>query len=64
MEWGFLEGVSQLALGQEFSLQWIPNKAQLFIDIRYQEVLLEKKYLPDFICYDKVIVEIKAISTL
>jgi len=61
---GFLEAVYQEALGREFSLQRIPNKAQPIIDILYKEVLLEKKYQPDFICYDEVIVEIKAVSSL
>ncbi len=61
---GFLEAVYQEVLGREFSLQRIPNKAQPIIDIRYKGVLLEKKYQPDFICYDEVIVEIKAISSL
>ena len=61
---GFLEAVYQEALGREFSLQRIPNKAQPIIDILYKGVLLEKKYQPDFICYDEVIVEIKAVSSL
>ncbi len=61
---GFLEAVYQKALGREFSLQRIPNKAQPIIDILYKGVLLEKKYQPDFICYDEVIIEIKAISAL
>ena len=61
---GFLESVYQEALGLEFSLHRIPNKAQPIIDILYKGALLEKKYQPDFICYDEVIVEIKAISSL
>ena len=61
---GFLEAVYQEALGREFSLQRIPNKAQPVIDILYKGVLLEKKYQPDFVCYEAVIVEIKAISEL
>ena len=61
---GFLESVYQEALGREFSLQRIANKAQPIIDILYKGVLLEKKYQPDSICYDEVIVEIKAISSL
>ena len=61
---GFLEGVYQEALGREFGLQRIPNKAQPIIDILYKGVLLEKKYQPDFVCYKEIIVEIKAISSL
>ena len=61
---GFLEAVYQEALGREFSLQRIPNKAQPIIDILYKGVILEKKYQSDFVCYDEIIVEIKAISSL
>jgi len=61
---GFLEAVYQEALGREFSIQGIPNKAHPIIEILYKGVLLEKKYQPDFVCYKEVIVEIKAISGL
>ena len=61
---GFLEAVYQEALGREFGLKGIPNKAQPIIDIVYKGVLLEKKYQPDYVCYEEVIVEIKAIAGL
>ena len=56
--------MNQEAFGREFSLQRIPNKPQPIIDILYKGVLLEKKYQPDFICDDEVIVEIKALAEL
>ena len=61
---GFLEAVYQEALGREFSIQGIPNKAQPIIDISYKGVTLEKKYQPDYVCYEEIIVEIKAVSSL
>lgn len=61
---GFLEAVYQEALGREFTTQGIPFEAQPVIDIKYKGEPLEKKYQPDFICYDEVIIEIKAISGL
>jgi GxxExxY protein len=61
---GFLEAVYQEALGREFKTQGIPNRSQPVIEIRYKGKPLEKKYQPDFICYDEVIIEIKAISSL
>ena len=61
---GFLEAVYQEALGREFNVQRIPNRAQPIIEILYKGVTLEKKYQPDFVCYDEVIIEIKAISNL
>ena len=61
---GFLEAVYQEALEREFTIQRIPFKAQPIIQIRYKEQLLNKTYQPDFISYDEVIVEIKAITSL
>jgi len=61
---GFLEAVYQEALQKEFVTQGIPFKAQPAIEIRYKGEPLEKKYQPDYICYDEVIIEIKAISAL
>ena len=61
---GFLEGVYQEALGIEFRVQGIPYKAQPVVEISYKGEPLEKKYQPDFICFDDVIVEIKALEHL
>jgi GxxExxY protein len=61
---GFLEAVYQEALEKEFTDQIIPFKAQPIVGIFYKGKPLEKKYQPDFICYDEVITEIKAMSVL
>ena len=61
---GFLEGVYQEALGREFTGQEIPFKSQPTIQISYKGQLLDKTYQPDFVCYEEIIVEIKAISSL
>ena len=61
---GFLEPVYQEALAIEFKMQGIPYKKQQVIGIMYKGKPLEKKYQPDFLCYDEVIVEIKALSGL
>ena len=61
---GFLEGVYQEALVIEFGVQGIPYKAQPVVEILYKGKPLEKKYQPDFICFDDVIVEIKALEHL
>ena len=52
---GFLEAVYQEALGREFIYQEIPFKFQPVIEIKYKGKPLDKKYQPDFICYDEVI---------
>jgi len=61
---GFLEAVYQEALGREFGSHEIPYKSQPVIEIFYKGKPLNKVYQPDYICYEQVIVEIKAIGTL
>lgn len=61
---GFLEAVYQEALEREFIIQRIPFKSQPIVEITYKGRPLNKTYQPDFVCYDEVIVEIKAISSL
>ena len=61
---GFLEAVYQEALEREFRIQGIPFKSQPVIRIVYKGKLLDKTYQPDFVCFDEVIVEIKAIAGL
>lgn len=61
---GFLEAVYQESLEMEFREQRIPYNVQPMVDIYYKGKLLEKKYQPDFICFDEVIVEIKALDRL
>ena len=61
---GFLEAVYQEALEKEFISQGVPFKSQPVIRIAYKGKPLEKTYQPDFVCFDEVIVEIKAISGL
>ncbi len=61
---GFLEAVYQEALNREFSAQEIPCKSQPTIQISYKGQPLDKTYQPDFVCFDEVIVEIKAINSL
>lgn len=61
---GFLEPVYQEALGREFINQEIPFKSQPVIQIVYKGRPLNKTYQPDFICYDAVIIELKALAEL
>ncbi len=61
---GFLEAVYQETLGIEFRSREIPFKSQPVVEILYKGKLLEKKYQPDFISFDEVIVEIKALDQL
>lgn len=61
---GFLEAVFQECLAIEFGLQGIPAKAQVPLALNYKGHALEQHYVADFICYGKVVVELKAVSHL
>jgi GxxExxY protein len=61
---GFLEPVYQEALEREFVMQIVPYKSQPIVEIKYKGKPLNKKYQPDFMCYEEIIVEIKALSGL
>lgn len=61
---GFLEAVYQESLEMEFGLQSMPAKSLVPISLTYKGRPLAKTYVADFICYDKVLVELKAVSAL
>ena len=61
---GFLEGVYQECLELEFIRQKIPFIAQQIITLEYKGTQLKQIYKPDFICYNKIILEIKALDKL
>ena len=61
---GFLEAVYQECLEREFARQQIPFVAQPEMMLHYKGNRLVQTYRPDFICFDLVIVELKAVSTL
>ena len=61
---GFLEPVYQESLEMELADQKIPFIAQKELELYYKKRKLRQKYIPDFVCYEKIIVEIKAVSAL
>ena len=61
---GFLEPVYQKALEIEFSLREINFEPQKRLQIFYKGIDLKKEYIPDFVCFDKIIIEIKALERL
>ena len=61
---GFLESVYQEALEIELSTRGIPFESQQQLYIRYKERQLKQQYKPDFVVYEKIIVEIKALDRL
>ena len=61
---GFLELVYQTALALEFQERTIPFKAEVALPIRYKGKLLTCGYRADFVCFEDIIIETKAISKL
>ena len=61
---GFLEAVYQECLEIELQLRGIPIVPQAELKLTYKGRTLKKTYQPDFACFDKIIVEIKAVSEL
>ncbi|RXK55758.1 GxxExxY protein [Oleiharenicola lentus] len=61
---GFLEAVYQECLEHEFDLQQLPAKSQVTLPLTYKGRKLKKTYEADFICFDRVLLEIKAVSKL
>ncbi len=61
---GFLEAVYQECLEIEFGLQNIPARLQFGLALSYKGHCLQQQYIPDFICFDKIIVELKAMTDL
>ena len=61
---GFLESVYQEALAIEFEHEGVPFEAEKEVRIFYSGVELKQTYKPDFFCYDGIIIELKAVSTI
>ena len=59
---GFLEAVYSEVLEKEFIKNNIPYKREVKLDLFFNGEKLDKKYKADFICFDNIILEIKAVS--
>ena len=60
--WGFTEPVYQECLSHEFIIQNVAFVAQPSIRMAYKGIELDQHFVPDFICFDKIILEIKAVT--
>jgi GxxExxY protein len=61
---GFLEPVYQECLGIEFAYLGIPAIAKPSLTLTYRGRILTQTYQPDYVCFEKIIVELKAASAL
>ncbi len=61
---GFLEAVYEEALAIELKRDGIPFREQLPLEISYRNQILRKHYVCDFLAFDAIVLEIKAIPQL
>ena len=61
---GFLEAVYQECLEYEFTDRSIPYASQQKLELKFKSRTLQSTYIPDFVCYEKIIVEIKGAPNL
>ena len=61
---GFVESVYQECMEIEFGDRLLLFKAQAELSLTYKGRPLKSKFKPDFICYDKIVLELKAVSGL
>ena len=61
---GFLEAVYQECLAIEFAAQGIPFEASPMLALTYKGQPLNQSYRPDFVCFGRIIVELKAVREL
>ena len=61
---GFLEPVYRECLAIEFEFRGIPSLSKPPQTLQYRRRTLVQTFSPDFLCYEKIILEIKAVSTL
>jgi len=61
---GFVEPVYQECLELELGMQEIAFRPQQQLRLHYKKKQLKQVYIPDFICFDQIVVEIKAVSRL
>ena len=61
---GFVEPVYQECMEVELRLQGVPYVPQKPLPLEYKGTPLRCKYEPDFVCYQKIILELKAVKEL
>nr|VFJ48714.1 MAG: GxxExxY protein [Candidatus Kentron sp. FW] len=61
---GFLESVYQECLEKELARRGIPFLSQPVLRLFYKGQPLDQTYKPDLLCYDTVVVELKALGEI
>ncbi|NNC88460.1 MAG: GxxExxY protein [Akkermansiaceae bacterium] len=61
---GFLEAVYQECLEIELGLRGVPFLPQPMLELEYKQRMLQAAYRPDLICFGKIVIEFKAVTSL
>jgi GxxExxY protein len=61
---GFTEPIYQECLKIELELRGIPFISQPILELEYKGTVLTQSFRPDFVCFDKIILEIKAVQSI
>jgi len=61
---GFIEAVYQECLEKEFIQRNIPFQSQVELKLEYKGEQLKQFYKPDFICFENIIIELKAVKEI
>jgi GxxExxY protein len=61
---GFLEAVYQEGLEVEFAGRGVPFETRRPLGLTYRGQRLRQTYVADFVCYDRIIVELKAVRVI
>lgn len=61
---GFLESVYQEALERELEIKEIPFQKQVKLAVKYNGLPMKKFFKADFLCFEKILLEIKAATFL
>lgn len=61
---GLSEEIYQQSLELELGLRGLPYRRKLQLQVYYKGALLDIKYVPDFVVYDRIVVELKSLSAL
>ena len=61
---GFLESVYQECVELELTDPEIPFSPQVQLNLKYRQHVLKSRYIPDAICYQQIVLELKALKEL
>jgi len=61
---GFLEIVYKDALEYEFRKAGIPYEREKKYEVHYKDIILPHKFYADFVVFDKIILEVKAVNVI